>query len=130
MKHIDILMNAVLQQSGLNLTKNQIKVLQLINIGVKNQSELSVFTERNKSSLSRIIQSLVKKGLVNKELQRNDKRQQTVELTDKGREKLHEAVPVLEANLQKIEIEIDKNELIQMIDTRWMTMKISWIQMI
>lgn len=114
MKHIDILMNAVLQQSGLDLTKNQIKVLQLIHAGMKNQSDLSVITERNKSSLSRIIQSLQRKGFVRKTVDINDKRQLFVELTDKGREKLIEAVPILETNFSKMEHGIDESELEQL----------------
>lgn len=114
MKHIDILMNAVLHHSGLDLTKNQIKVLQLIHAGMKNQSDLSVITERNKSSLSRIIQSLERKGFVRKKVDKNDKRQQLVELTDKGREKLIEAVPVLETNFRKMEHGIDDSELEQL----------------
>lgn len=114
MKHIDILMNAVLQQSGLDLTKNQIIVMKLINAGMKNQQDLSVITERNKSSLSRIIQSLERKGFVIKTVHRDDKRQQLVKLTNSGREKLSEAIPVLEMNFRKMEKGIDKNELEQM----------------
>ena len=111
MKHIDIYMNAILQQSGLDLTKNQILVLRLINAGMKNQSDLSVITERNKSSLSRIIKSLEKKGFVEKATHKDDKRQQLVELTNEGEKKLDQAVPIMEYTFQKIEKGIDLKEL-------------------
>lgn len=111
MKYIDILMNALFQQKGLDLTKNQVLLMRFISRGIKNQSDLSVITERNKSSLTRLIQSLEKKELVTRKTYSEDKRQQLVELTEAGEEMLSKAIPVLETSFQKVEEGIDQQEL-------------------
>ncbi len=63
------------------------------------------------SSLTRLIQSLEKKGFVIRTTHQEDKRQQLVELTKAGEHMLNRAMPILETSFRKIENGIDHGEL-------------------
>ncbi|MGB3463724.1 MAG: MarR family transcriptional regulator [Cyclobacteriaceae bacterium] len=118
MKHIDIMMKGILQESDLDLTKNQILVMRFIDRGITSQSDLSVITERDKSSLTRLIQSLEKKRFVTRQHHAHDKRQHLITLTDSGHEMLRRAMPVLESSFEKLETGIDKKQLAIARDVR------------
>ena len=111
MKHIDILLNSALQNAGFELTKKQFLLMKFISRGIQEQSRLCVITERDKSSLTRLIQGLEKKGLITREVNDLDKRKQQVNLTSEGLELLKSAEPIIESNFELIESGISKEEL-------------------
>lgn len=122
MKHVDILLNAKLQEAGFDLTKKQVLLMRFISVGVHAQSELCVITERDKSSLTRLIQSLERKNLVVRTAHEKDKRQQLVSLTEEGHLLLNKAMPIMfsafeimEAGINKEELEVTKRVLKQLL---------------
>jgi DNA-binding MarR family transcriptional regulator len=86
MKLVDVLVNLVFQQHNMELKKNQVIILRLISNGMHAQSDLSIVTERDKSSLSRLLKGMISKGLVKRQKDEIDARQFQVYLTKKGEE--------------------------------------------
>ena len=96
MKHINALLVAKLSLAGVDLTKNQVILLRRISEGPKPQSSLALITERDKGCLTRLIQSMEKKGLVLRVVSKEDKREKYVKLTPEGERELNVAMPILE----------------------------------
>ena len=96
MKHINALLVAKLSVAGVDLTKNQVILLRRISEGPKPQSSLALITERDKGCLTRLIQSMEKKGLVLPVVSKEDKREKYVKLTPEGERELNVAMPILE----------------------------------
>ena len=96
MKHINALLVAKLSVAGVDLTKNQVILLRRISEGPKPQSSLALITERDKGCLTRLIQSMEKKGLVLRVVSKEDKREKYVKLTPEGERELNVAMPILE----------------------------------
>lgn len=113
MKDIDVLIAAKLRASQFDLTKNQLILLRCISMGVKSQSELSVITHRNKSSLTRLVQGMEKKGLVERTMSESDKRHQVVVLTEDGKTLYEQAMPVVEACFKQMESGLTKKQVEQ-----------------
>jgi len=117
MKDIDILINTKLRLGGYDLTKNQLILLRCIHFGVKSQTELSFITNRNKSSLTRLIQGMEKKGLINRTPDTKDKRHQIVEITASGNDLYKKAMPEIEQCFELMESGLLKKQLKQTKET-------------
>ncbi len=69
------------------------------------QTEIAQMLCKNKTTVTRMMDSLVKKGLITKEWNREDRRTQRIEMTDQGRETLEAALPIasaMAADLRKL----------------------------
>lgn len=96
MKHIDIYLNAKLSESGISLTRQQVILLKtLMHEGPLKQNDLAFVTDRDKTSLTRLLSTLEKKNLVARISSSEDKRANLVHLTKNGEKVLNETVPVL-----------------------------------
>ena len=120
MKLIDILVATMFQDKEMDLTKNQVIVMRLISNGMHAQSDLSIVTERDKSSLSRLLKSMMNKGLVRREKDKKDARQFLIYLTEKGQTVLNEALPVLGEAFLKISngIPTEEREIVKSVMER------------
>ncbi len=68
-----------------NLNENQIKLIMILNlIGSQTPTNLSVFMDIPKGSLTTIIDSLVDKGFITRKNDINDRRKKNISLTEKG----------------------------------------------
>ncbi|NNC84156.1 MAG: MarR family transcriptional regulator [Flavobacteriales bacterium] len=102
MKHIDMLMCGRLAESGIALTVKQVIVLHKLERGCTHQSELAILTGRDKGSLTRLIQSLERKGFVERTASTEDKRVNIVLLTPSGRQMLDRARPILDQTFEAV----------------------------
>lgn len=117
MKLIDCKIEEVLSENDIDLSKMQFIILKNIEEceGVS-QNELALFSKRDKSSLTRMINTLINKGYITKCSSKEDKRKNNIHLTKKGKEILKKATPyfhnmamAIEKNLTQEEIEFTKN---------------------
>lgn len=104
MKHVEIMIKGRFQSEGLDLTKNQFVVLKWLMGESRPQCDLALITERDKGSLTRLIQSMERKGYVVRRTSEEDARMNMVAITDQGRDAFNAAEPLIFGifkNLQK-----------------------------
>ncbi|MDX1685227.1 MAG: MarR family transcriptional regulator [Saprospiraceae bacterium] len=108
-----------MKAKGLNITRQQGMLLRRLNIqsGII-QNELAWITERDKTSLARLITKMEKNGLVYRKVDEKDKRAKRVFITEKGRiltEKINKILSDLflkfQRGLKENEIDITMNTL-------------------
>ena len=104
-KLLGIYINDNLQLGGLKLTRNQFVVLKILSLrqGIC-QGELAFITERDKTSLTRLISTLESKGMVKRNAARDDRRKKKIYVTDLGLVSLNDARPLM----KKLEDEVAK----------------------
>ena len=117
-KIIDYYLQEALQNQGLDLSKEQMLILKKLheNDG-QNQNQLALLTWRNKSSLTRGLSKMEKKGFIRREQFHEDKRINHVFLTPLGREIFQRTKPVIKNLLETIERNISEQEIQNMIIT-------------
>ena len=97
--------------NNIPLTKEQFIVLLCSEEGCKNQSFLAMVTERDKVSLTRLIQSLEKKKYVKRAISAEDSRVNEVELTCEGKVILEETKPVMKKLFSMVQQGITEEEM-------------------
>lgn len=116
MKMIEDKIEDFLAENSIDLSRMQFVVLKTIeeNEGMS-QNELAHFANRNKSSLTRMINTLINKGFITKCSSKEDKRKNHIHLTMEGQTTLKKAIPhfrkmalSIESNLTPEEIEQTK----------------------
>jgi DNA-binding MarR family transcriptional regulator len=102
MKHIDLFISSKLAEKGINLTRQQMVLLKILfHDGPLPQNNLAFLTDRDKTSLTRLLATLEKKNLVARIASQEDKRVNMVHLTKHGEKTLNDLMPVfLEIVLQ------------------------------
>lgn len=96
MKHIDHYIASRMGESGIQLTRQQVILLKtLFHDGPLPQHNLAFLTDRDKTSLTRLLSGMEKKNLVARIASADDKRVNLIHLTKNGEKLLSEAAPVL-----------------------------------
>lgn len=117
-KSVDYFLQETLNENNLNLTKEQVIVLKrLHDHDGMNQNELAFITLRNKSSLTRLLSNMEKKGYIIRNQSTVDKRIKHVYLTQLGKDIFLKIRPVLKNVMMTIERGISDQEKKQMINT-------------
>lgn len=117
-KLVDYYLQESLNENNLNLTKEQVIVLKrLHDHDGMNQNELAFLTLRNKSSLTRLLSNMEKKGYIIRNQSTVDKRIKHVYLTQLGKDIFLKIRPVLKNVMMTIERGISDQEKKQMINT-------------
>lgn len=111
-KALDFHIADTFEKEGINLTKAQIIILKVLtmNDGIP-QINLAFVTNRNKTSLTRLIHTMEKKGFVERRLNGKDKRVNLVFITGSGKNMLRMATPILMNIIKEIVQGIDKIEI-------------------
>jgi DNA-binding MarR family transcriptional regulator len=105
-------MYRVFAEKGFDLTPEQWMVLvRLWEKDARTQGELCDATTRDASTMSRIVDSMVKRSLVRRALDPNDARSRIIVLTEEGRAASGVLVPVVRALVQRIEAGIPEADL-------------------
>ena len=90
-----VYMNQLFKEYGIPLTPKQwILLKHLIRCDGQDQKHLALITERDKTSLTRLISSMEKKGLVTRKPNPKDKRSNSIFITDKGAQAFYAADPI------------------------------------
>lgn len=114
------LVKALFSLHQIDLSKEQFILLLCLEQGSKRQSSLADITERDKGSLTRLVQSLEKKGFIKRRVCGRDSRVNYVEIDRKGREILEKAKPIMLELFQSLQNGIDPEHhkiTIQVLET-------------
>ena len=116
MKIMDYYLHESMTNHNLDLTKEQMIVLKRLHDhdGIP-QNELAFLTLRNKSSLTRLLVKMEKKGQISRKQDTLDKRVNKVYLTTVGRETYKKTRPVIKNIMDIMEKNISDSEKKQMI---------------
>jgi len=111
-KLLGIYINDNLQIRGIKLTHNQFVVLKILSVkdGIC-QNELAFITERDKTSLTRLISTLESKGMVKRTPAKDDKRKKIIHITDTGINTLNEAWPLMKKLEEELSQDVNSEDL-------------------
>ncbi|WP_237275989.1 MarR family winged helix-turn-helix transcriptional regulator [Tenacibaculum ovolyticum] len=118
MKMIDNHIQDIFFEKNISLTKNQFIVLKRLK--GKNglpQQELAFLTGRDKTSLTRLINTMEKKNLVARILSKSDRRINNIHLTKKGELLLEETLPIMKNFAISLQENISDEEIAKTINT-------------
>ena len=105
----------MLSDSG--ITEQQWRILRVLDeFGAQDASTLADRACLLLPSQTRIVQTLLEKGLVSRQPDAKDRRKQTVAITPAGRDIIHERLDEAEAIASRIEEVIGKKRLNQLLD--------------
>ncbi len=117
-KMIGCLINEVLVENNIALTREQWVILIKLHIqGGLAQNELAFITERDKTSLTRLINTMERKGLVIRKISKTDKRVKLVYLTEFGKSEYKNALPVMQNIIQNLQKGLSEEEINNTIQT-------------
>lgn len=110
--------NKIFKQHNIDLNKEQFVVLKVLteNNG-KPQNDLALITESDKTSFSRLISTMEKKGLIFRKSIKTDKRVKNIYLTNLGEKKYSTILPILIKTFEKLQDGITNTEISQAIKT-------------
>jgi DNA-binding MarR family transcriptional regulator len=110
-KLVDIYFSSEMKVFGFNLSRKQWLVLMILNThGPQMQNDLSIVTERNKSSLKRLLDVIEKRELVKRVSSKEDKRINYIHLTEAGEKVLEKTVPFVQGLIDKLQEGISQEE--------------------
>lgn len=117
MKLVDAYITHQLVEQNIDLTKVQLILLKILysNDG-QPQNDLALITNRDKASLARLLDTMVRKGLVVRVPSKEDKRINLVHITKKGMEYYERARPVLTEMINHIQQGISPKDIEFMIE--------------
>jgi len=117
-KIIGCLINEVLIVNKIDLTREQWVVLIKLNQqdGLA-QNQLAFITERDKTSLTRLINIMERKNLVVRKASKKDKRVKLVFLTETGKTAFKKALPVMQNIIQNLQKGLTQKEIKDTIHT-------------
>jgi len=110
--------NKAFKEHAIDLSIEQFIVLKVLtkNNG-KPQNDLALITESDKTSLSRLIRTMEKKGLISRKSIKTDKRVKTIYLTNYGEKTYLSTLPLLKKTIEKFQKGISDTEIFQAIET-------------
>lgn len=106
-KFMGLLVKTLFNHHKIDLSKEQFILLLFVEVESKPQSSLASITERDKGSLTRLVQSLEKKGYVKRRVCGKDSRVNYVEIDDLGRSVIEKAKPIIQELFDSLKKGID-----------------------
>ncbi|MAJ51946.1 MAG: MarR family transcriptional regulator [Flammeovirgaceae bacterium] len=112
MKSFDFHLADELANAGIALSKHQIILLRILSLqdGIP-QNNLAFITDRDKTSLTRLISTMERKGLLKRKTCELDKRVNNVFITQKGLKETKNAFPVIINEIDNIQHKLDTEEI-------------------
>ena len=101
-KSVQLVMEQQMQASAIGLTIKQYILLHRVGERERPQHELAMITNRDKGSLTRLIQLLEKKQFVKRSLCKNDSRKMRVNITKKGIDALKKGSEIVNKSFETI----------------------------
>lgn len=112
MKQMDYFFSDVLNAGGIELTKVQWVMLKLLHKeDGQPQNKLAFLTNRDKASLTRLIDTMERKNLVARIPSKTDHRINNVYITKHGENILKESLPVIQYLIETIQLDIPEEEI-------------------
>ncbi len=118
MKALDFFIANQFAKYGVALTKVQFVLLRVLsrNNGIP-QNDLAFITNRDKASLTRLVNTMERKELVKRESSESDKRVNLIYITQKGRDVLSAANPTLQKINEQVQNDLSQSEIESTIRT-------------
>ena len=111
-KLLGVYINDQMLEKGIDLTRNQYVLLKvLLEKEGSTQNDLAFLTERDKTSMARLVNAMENKGLIKKVTGKQDRRQRQIYLTEAGKKMLARAIPLMKDLEIKITEELGVNDL-------------------
>ncbi len=111
-------MAAMLRQRNIDLTPEQFLLIDLLwNQGAMSQQQLADLMQKDKNSVTKLVDAIERKGLVVRKQNPKDRRSNTVVLTDKALGMKNNAKVVGVSLLDQMLEGIDESELLAFLDT-------------
>ena len=111
MKHIDLFIQGKLAEKGIKLTRQQMILMKILfHDGPLPQNDLAFLTDRDKTSLTRLLGTMEKKNLVARIASQEDKRVNMVHLTKHGEKTITELMPVFLEIIMQMQDGISEEE--------------------
>jgi DNA-binding MarR family transcriptional regulator len=112
MKMMDFYFQDIFKSLNFEVTKNQWIVLKKLSANDGTiQNELAFITDRDKTSLTRLITTMEKKELVRRVSSIIDKRQNRIYITEKGKKLYTSTLPTIDGILKIIQTGLSKKEV-------------------
>lgn len=112
-KMMNMYISDVFQKNKCSLTKQQWIVLKILFENPEGiiQNELAFITDRNKATLTRLINGMEKHNLVARIQSKEDSRKNIVHITKEGNQLFLKTKPVMLESIEKIQHDISQNEM-------------------
>ena len=109
--------NDTFHKNGIDLSREQWLVLKKLHDNdCQIQNDLASITDRSKTSLTRLINTMEKKGLVYRVLSIEDRRINHIHLSDFGKQTFLVSLPVLKKMIDDLEEDIKQEDLDKVIE--------------
>lgn len=113
---MSLFISDALVKGQFDLTRVQWVLLKLLHDqDGQTQNELALITDRNKASLTRLIHTMERKELVKRIAHQQDKRFNRIFLTEKGRQRYQETLPVFYECLDQLQAGINMQEIEELL---------------
>ena len=111
-KFMDYYISDVMKSHDINLSKEQFIVLKhLHDQDGRKQNDLAFITNRSKTALTRLIQTMEKKGFVYRSVSKEDLRINNVFLTPKGKKVWETSLPYFMEIIKELQKDIPEKDL-------------------
>lgn len=111
-KMMNMFISDVFQKNNINVTKEQWIVLKVLNEDKDGivQNELAFITERNKASLTRLINVMEKNNLVARIPSKEDSRKNFIYITKNGKQLFLKMKPIMLQRIESFQVGITEEE--------------------
>ncbi len=112
------LVQKAFRQNGLDLSKEQWSVLKRLHVNDgQPQNDLAFITHRDKTSMTRLVNTMESKNLVERKSDENDRRVNRIFLTDHGKEVIQKVQPIMYDLIPAVQESLSEEEIETLINT-------------
>ncbi len=105
-------------ENGLDLSKEQWSVLKRLHVNDgQPQNDLAFITHRDKTSMTRLVNTMESKNLVERKSDENDRRVNRIFLTDHGKEVIDKVRPIMYDLIPAVQESLTEKEIENLIGT-------------
>ncbi|WP_299260295.1 MarR family winged helix-turn-helix transcriptional regulator [uncultured Aquimarina sp.] len=105
-------------ENGLDLSKEQWSVLKRLKVkDGQPQNDLAFITHRDKTSMTRLVNTMESKNLVVRKSDENDRRVNRIFLTDYGKEVIEKVTPIMYDLIPAVQESLSNEEIENLIST-------------
>ncbi|MEW7290234.1 MarR family winged helix-turn-helix transcriptional regulator [Aquimarina sp. 2304DJ70-9] len=105
-------------ENGLDLSKEQWSVLKRLHVNDgQPQNDLAFITHRDKTSMTRLVNTMESKNLVERKSDENDRRVNRIFLTDHGKEVIEKVRPIMYDLVPAVQESLTEEEIENLIGT-------------
>ena len=112
------LVQKAFSNEGLNLSKEQWSVLKRLKVSDgQSQNDLAFITHRDKTSMTRLVNSMESENLVVRKSDENDRRVNRIFLTDHGKKVIEKVIPIMYDLIPAVQESLNEDEIENLINT-------------